>query len=92
MASRCRTISRPAMSFLKSSFSKPSSTPMFSAQSPRLSPSPFSSPLPQMAMLQSLLPLHSALSSARLTSCLGIDTKGCRSLSQGMLSSANPGV
>ncbi|KAG6414562.1 hypothetical protein SASPL_121934 [Salvia splendens] len=42
MASRCRTISRPAMSFLKSSFSKPSSTPMFSAQSPRLSPSPFS--------------------------------------------------
>ncbi|XP_057776151.1 protein NONRESPONDING TO OXYLIPINS 2, mitochondrial isoform X3 [Salvia miltiorrhiza] len=80
MASRCRTISKPAMSFLKSTFSK--STPMFSAQSARLSPSPFSRTLPQIAMLQSLLPLHSALSSARLTSCLGIDTKGCRSLSQ----------
>ncbi|KAG6420342.1 hypothetical protein SASPL_116867 [Salvia splendens] len=92
MAPRCRTISRPAMSFLKSSFSKPSSTPMFSAQLARLSSPPFSRPLPQMAMLQSLLPLHSALSSARLTSCLGMDTKGCRSLSQGMLCIANPGV
>ncbi|KAH6792338.1 hypothetical protein C2S52_002815 [Perilla frutescens var. hirtella] len=92
MASRCRTISKPAMSFLKSTISKPSTKPFISAQSARISPSPFSRPVPQMAMLQSLLPLHSALSSARLTSCLGIDTKGCRSLSQGMLCSANPGV
>ncbi|KAK2989215.1 hypothetical protein RJ640_006394 [Escallonia rubra] len=35
-----------------------------------------------MGALQSLLPLHSAVSSARLTSCLGIDSKGSRSLSQ----------
>ncbi|THG20069.1 hypothetical protein TEA_000622 [Camellia sinensis var. sinensis] len=46
----------------------------------------------QMGSLQSLLPLHTAVSSARLTSCLGIDSKGSRSLSQGMLCSANPGV
>ncbi|KAL0372142.1 UNVERIFIED_CONTAM: putative peptidyl-tRNA hydrolase 2 [Sesamum calycinum] len=49
-------------------------------------------PLPQMVALQSLLPLHTAVSSARLTSCLGADATGCRSLSQGMLCSANPGV
>ncbi|KAL8101646.1 hypothetical protein AgCh_033515 [Apium graveolens] len=52
----------------------------------------FCLPLAQMGALQSLLPLHSAVASARLTSCLGIDSKGSRSLSQGMLCSANPGV
>ncbi|KAK6236812.1 hypothetical protein QUC31_020611, partial [Theobroma cacao] len=46
----------------------------------------------QLGCLQSLLPLHSAVSSARLTSCLGIDSRSSRSLSQGMLCSANPGV
>ncbi|THG13692.1 hypothetical protein TEA_007431 [Camellia sinensis var. sinensis] len=46
----------------------------------------------QLGSLQSLLPLHTAVSSARLTSCLGVDSKGSRSLSQGMLCSANPGV
>lgn len=46
----------------------------------------------QLGSLQSLLPLHSAVSSARLTSCLGVDPRGSRSLSQGMLCKANPGV
>ncbi|KAL8504067.1 hypothetical protein ACS0TY_022704 [Phlomoides rotata] len=92
MASRCRTVSRPAINLLKSTFAKPSSKPAFSAQPTRTSPSLFSRPLPQMGAIQSLLPLHTAISSARLTSCLGIDTTGCRSLSQGMLCSANPGV
>lgn len=46
----------------------------------------------QLGCLQSLLPLHSAVSSARLTSCLGVDSTSSRSLSQGMLCSANPGV
>lgn len=46
----------------------------------------------ELGCLQSLLPLHSAVSSARLTSCLGIDSSRSRSLSQGMLCSANPGV
>ncbi|CAN0907227.1 Protein NONRESPONDING TO OXYLIPINS 2, mitochondrial, partial [Linum grandiflorum] len=49
-------------------------------------------PVAQLGTLQSLLPLHSAVSSARLTSCLGADTSSSRSLSQGMLCSANPGV
>ncbi|KAJ0090052.1 hypothetical protein Patl1_12935 [Pistacia atlantica] len=48
--------------------------------------------VPQLGCVQSLLPLHTAVSTARLTSCLGIDSRGSRSLSQGMLSSANPGV
>uniref|UniRef100_A0A199UC96 Uncharacterized protein n=1 Tax=Manihot esculenta TaxID=3983 RepID=A0A199UC96_MANES len=45
-----------------------------------------------LGALQSLLPLHSAVSSAQLTSCLGIDSRSSHSLSQGMLCSANPGV
>ncbi|GFS35426.1 hypothetical protein Acr_00g0039830 [Actinidia rufa] len=48
--------------------------------------------MPQLGSLQSLLPLHTAVSSARLTSCLGVDSNGSRSLSQGMICSANPGV
>ncbi|KAK2981343.1 hypothetical protein RJ640_012275 [Escallonia rubra] len=78
MASRCTSISRPALTLLKSTLTKPSVKP--------------TTPFAQMGALQSLLPLHSAVSSARLTSCLGIDLKGSRSLSQGMLCSAFPGV
>ncbi|KAK3040994.1 hypothetical protein RJ639_029104 [Escallonia herrerae] len=80
MASRCRSISRPALTLLKSTLTKPS-----------VKPTTFR-PFAQMGALQSLLPLHSAVSSARLTSCLGIDSKGSRSLSQGMLCSAFPGA
>ncbi|KAH0642446.1 hypothetical protein KY290_034039 [Solanum tuberosum] len=97
MASRCRAFSRPAINFVKSTMNKQSSIPTSSFNVPR--PFPTLSrqvlppmPLPQMGCLQSLLPLHTAVSSARLTSCLGIDSKGSRSLSQGMLCSANPGV
>ncbi|KAL7112172.1 hypothetical protein ACP275_05G135500 [Erythranthe tilingii] len=82
MASRCRTISRPAINLFRSATAKPSTTPAFSFQPTRSSSALFSRPMPQIAALQSLLPLHSAISSARLTSCLGADT--CRSLSQGM--------
>ncbi|PIN10664.1 hypothetical protein CDL12_16751 [Handroanthus impetiginosus] len=92
MASRYRTISRPAMNLLKSTIAKPSSRPVFSVQSTGSSPALYSRPLPQTFALMSLLPLHTAVSSARLTSCLGADSNGCRSLSQGMLCSANPGV
>ncbi|KAE8056619.1 hypothetical protein FH972_013373 [Carpinus fangiana] len=48
--------------------------------------------IPQLGSLQSLLPLFTAVSSARLTSCLGVDPMSSRSLSQGMLCSANTGV
>ncbi|KAA8525251.1 hypothetical protein F0562_007106 [Nyssa sinensis] len=93
MASRYRSISRPTLNLLKSTITKPTLRPK-SVPSLR---TPLSSPtlprsLSQLGSLQSLLPLHSAVSSARLTSCLGIDSKGSRSLSQGMLCSANPGV
>lgn len=47
---------------------------------------------PQLGCAQSLLPLHTAVSSARLISCLAVDSRSSRSLSQGMLCSANPGV
>ncbi|KAK3023140.1 hypothetical protein RJ639_043979 [Escallonia herrerae] len=105
MASRCGSISRPALTLLKSTLTKPSVKPTTSfSHIPRSSPAisrqkPISilhskkfKPFAQMGALQSLLPLHSAVSSARLTSCLGIDSKGSRSLSQGMLCSAFPGV
>ncbi|CAN4127888.1 unnamed protein product [Withania somnifera] len=92
MASRFRALSRPAINLVKSTVSKQSSIPPTSSfHIPRPFPT-LSRPLPQMGCFQSLLPLYSAVSSARLTSCLGIDSKGSRSLSQGMLCSANPGV
>ncbi|KAG8381849.1 hypothetical protein BUALT_Bualt05G0015500 [Buddleja alternifolia] len=92
MASRFRTISRPAINIIKSTISKPSTKSAFYVQSTTSSSSLFARPFPQMGALQSLLPLHTAIASARLTSCLGADTIGCRSLSQGMLCIAYPGV
>ncbi|KAF3333363.1 hypothetical protein FCM35_KLT01054 [Carex littledalei] len=92
MASRCRALSRPAFSFLKSGSSAKPSTPHSSSSLPRSSPS-FLSVRRQMVVMDSLMPLHSAVSSARLTSRLGIDASGLsRSLSQGMLCRSNPGV
>uniref|UniRef100_A0A6N2L284 Ribosomal protein L10 n=1 Tax=Salix viminalis TaxID=40686 RepID=A0A6N2L284_SALVM len=41
-------------------------------------------PVPQLGAIQSLLPFNSAVSSARLTSCLSIDSRSSRSYSQGM--------
>ncbi|XP_073129549.1 protein NONRESPONDING TO OXYLIPINS 2, mitochondrial-like isoform X1 [Henckelia pumila] len=82
MASCYRSISRPGFNLLKSTFVKSCARPVFPPQSMRSPSSLFSRSLSQMGALQSLLPLHSAISSARLTSCLGADTIGCRSLSQ----------
>ncbi|KAL6544303.1 hypothetical protein OROGR_010800 [Orobanche gracilis] len=92
MASRCRTVARSTTNLLKSTITKPSSRSAFSIQPTRSSPSLISRdsgsifrPPPQMGALMSLLPLHTAVSSARLTSCLGPDNNGCRSLSQGSM-------
>ncbi|XP_012077371.1 protein NONRESPONDING TO OXYLIPINS 2, mitochondrial isoform X2 [Jatropha curcas] len=83
MASRYRSLSKSSLSLFKSAMSKPT-----------VKPNPIPSPLstrssltssrqfPQLGALQSLLPLHSAVSSARLTSCLGIDSRSSRSMSQ----------
>ncbi|GAY48342.1 protein NONRESPONDING TO OXYLIPINS 2 [Citrus sinensis] len=93
MASRYRALSKSTHFLLKSTLTKPTlkPNPLPSLLSTRSSPT-FSRSVHQLGCLQSLLPLHSAVSSARLTSCLGIDSTSSRSLSQGMLCSANPGV
>ncbi|KAF6144388.1 hypothetical protein GIB67_024615 [Kingdonia uniflora] len=82
----------PSFTYLKSTINKPTFSkvkPFFSTQLPRsllrLSRVPC-----ELGCLQSLMPLHSAVSSVRLTSCLG--ARNVRSLSQGMLCRANPGV
>ncbi|KAK8558985.1 hypothetical protein V6N13_098586 [Hibiscus sabdariffa] len=80
MASRFRSVSKPTFSILKSTISKPTLKPC--PASPLLSVRPSS--VSQLGCLQSLLPLHSAVSSARLTSCLGTDSMSSRSLSQGV--------
>ncbi|CBI20841.3 hypothetical protein VitviT2T_004624 [Vitis vinifera] len=82
MASRYRSLSKPTLSLLKSTITKTklsNPTPLLCTPgaSPTL-PRSFS----QIRCLQSLLPLHTAVSSARLTSCLGIDSSSSRSLSQ----------
>ncbi|PSR91778.1 Major viral transcription factor [Actinidia chinensis var. chinensis] len=81
MASRYRSISRPTLKLLKSTIttSTPKSSPTLRYP---LSSSSLRRSVPQLGSLQSLLPLHTAVSSARLTSCLGVDSKGSRSLSQ----------
>ncbi|KAJ0243312.1 Protein NONRESPONDING TO OXYLIPINS 2 [Hirschfeldia incana] len=84
MASRCRSFSKPAFSAFRSAMNKPSprpkSTSSFLGVPP---PAPgLARPIAQLGSLQSLLPLYSAVASARLTSCLGIDSMNSRSLSQ----------
>ncbi|CAM8967487.1 unnamed protein product [Rhodiola kirilowii] len=84
MASRCRSISKPAMNLFKSAFNKPSSKPTLPNLHP-IRPSPaFPRSIGQLGSLQSLLPLHSAVSSARLTSCLGVGNSRsmCQELGQ----------
>ncbi|XP_010519884.1 PREDICTED: uncharacterized protein LOC104799192 [Tarenaya hassleriana] len=93
MASRCRSFSKPAASLFKSAMNKPSigsksASPLFGIRSSVGS----TRPMARLGSLQSLLPLHSVVSSARLTSCLGIDSNCSRSLSQGVVCCANPGV
>nr|XP_009789626.1 PREDICTED: uncharacterized protein LOC104237213 isoform X2 [Nicotiana sylvestris] len=58
----------------KSSSALPSSSPSFSSK--------LKSPLKQLGCLQSFLPLHSAVATARLTSCLNDGSRSCRALSQ----------
>ncbi|WJX35809.1 hypothetical protein P8452_23757 [Trifolium repens] len=85
MASRYRSFSQPAFSLIKSTITKPK--PSSSSSSPFLLRTRTSVTVRSVAALgcvQSLLPLHSAVSSARLTSCLGIDSTSSRSLSQEM--------
>ncbi|XP_047153255.1 protein NONRESPONDING TO OXYLIPINS 2, mitochondrial-like isoform X2 [Vigna umbellata] len=85
MASACsriaqRTLFSSAKSVIKSNFrasSKPTSTsvPLRQSLLTRISP--------ELRCAQSLLPLHSAVAAARMTSCLSVTSRSCRALSQG---------
>ncbi|XP_009591826.1 protein NONRESPONDING TO OXYLIPINS 2, mitochondrial-like isoform X2 [Nicotiana tomentosiformis] len=70
--------------YAKSSSAIPSTSPSFSSK--------LKSPLKQLGCLQSLLPLHSAVATARLTSCLNDGSRSCRALSQGTLCCTFPGL
>uniref|UniRef100_A0A2P2JII3 Uncharacterized protein n=1 Tax=Rhizophora mucronata TaxID=61149 RepID=A0A2P2JII3_RHIMU len=83
MASRYRSLSNSTFSILKSAAKKPTRKPqsLHSLLSTHSSVT-ISRSVPQLVALQSLFPLHSTVAAARLTSCLGIDSRSSRSLSQ----------
>ncbi|KAG5039788.1 hypothetical protein AAZX31_05G058100 [Glycine max] len=96
MASACSRIAqRTSISSIKSaiksnirasSFSKPasSSSPLRQSLLTRISP--------ELRCAQSMLPLHSAVAAARMTSCLSVTSRSCRALSQGTLCCTSPGL
>ncbi|KAL1291089.1 protein NONRESPONDING TO OXYLIPINS 2, mitochondrial isoform X2 [Arachis stenosperma] len=89
MASRYRSLSRPAFTLIKSTLTKPTATPkpspsLLNTSTSSSSSAALSRSVSRLGCVQSLLPLHSAVSSARLTSCLGVDSRSSRSLSQEM--------
>ncbi|KAL2472041.1 hypothetical protein Adt_40177 [Abeliophyllum distichum] len=100
MASKCsRIINRASISTLRSAFKKsnpPSCLPRTSTTS---SPKPSlpSKPAPslwrcpaELGCVASMLPLHSAVATARMTSCLSSTSRSCRALSQGTLCCTSP--
>ncbi|KAL1060693.1 hypothetical protein V6Z11_1Z077900 [Gossypium hirsutum] len=81
----------------KSSFSRSAAAPSISSPLPSPSISPLrrfsSSRCPsELGSVQSLLPLHSAVAVARMTSCLSTTSRSCRALSQGTLCCTYPGL
>ncbi|KAJ1426094.1 hypothetical protein SESBI_10478 [Sesbania bispinosa] len=96
MASACSRIAqRSSISSIKSaiksnihasSFSKPasSSAPLRRFFLTRISP--------ELGCVQSMLPLHSAVAVARMTSRLSITSRSSRALSQGTLCCTSPGL
>ncbi|GAU24505.1 hypothetical protein TSUD_156170 [Trifolium subterraneum] len=97
MASACSRIAqRASISSIKSaiksnirasSFPKPTTTtssPLRRSFTSRIAP--------ELGCVQSLLPLHSAVAVARMTSRLSITSRNCRSLSQGTLCCTSPGL
>ncbi|GAY43551.1 hypothetical protein CUMW_075350 [Citrus unshiu] len=103
MASSChRFIRRSSLSSIKSAFrsNAPKSPTAASAPFPlptKSSPSPLrrfslSRSPSELGCAQSLLPLHSVVAAARMTSCLSAASKSCRALSQGTLCCTSPGL
>ncbi|KAK1264731.1 hypothetical protein QJS04_geneDACA015666 [Acorus gramineus] len=90
MATRLRSVSRPAISLLRTFTCRPT-TPISPNLLPRSSLS-FSRIKPQMGCLESMLPFHSAVASARMTSRLCLGSAGSRTMCQGTVWGSNPGV
>ncbi|MED6146386.1 hypothetical protein PIB30_033995 [Stylosanthes scabra] len=101
MASACSRIAQRASSFStikstikstlrSSSFSK-SATNTATTSSP-LRRSILTRVAPELRCAQSMLPLHSAVATARMTSCLSTTSRSCRALSQGTLCCTSPGL
>ncbi|CAN1748226.1 Protein NONRESPONDING TO OXYLIPINS 2, mitochondrial, partial [Linum perenne] len=94
-------ISRSSLSSIKSALRSNSSKSAFSRSAPSSSAS---SPAPsirrfsisrmpsELGCAASLLPFHSAVASARLTSCLSTTSRSCRALSQGTLCCTSPSL
>ncbi|EYU19334.1 hypothetical protein ABFS83_01G095100 [Erythranthe nasuta] len=96
MASRCsRIFQRSAISTLKSAISKQASSSSRSATAaptrPPLPSKSSPSPIPRFSLsrtpselggVASMLPLHSTVANARMTSCLSTSSRNCRALSQ----------
>ncbi|CAN1748225.1 Protein NONRESPONDING TO OXYLIPINS 2, mitochondrial [Linum perenne] len=100
-------ISRSSLSSIKSALRSNSSKSAFSRSAPSSSassPAPsirrFSisryairNRMPsELGCAASLLPFHSAVASARLTSCLSTTSRSCRALSQGTLCCTSPSL
>ncbi|KAF8380511.1 hypothetical protein HHK36_027998 [Tetracentron sinense] len=103
-----RFFNRTALSSIKSAIKSKVRSPSLDGSAPTSSRVPFSNkssttaPLPrfssftrspaELGCAQSLLPLHSAVATARLTSCLSSNSRICRALSQGTLCCTSPGL
>ncbi|GMY29996.1 protein NONRESPONDING TO OXYLIPINS 2, mitochondrial isoform X4 [Fagus crenata] len=96
MASACnRFVSRASISSIKSAIRSNVRASPFPKSAPSTSTSTSRStsiPLPRFSLsrspvelggVQSMLPLHSAVSTARMTSCLSTTSRSSRALSQG---------
>ncbi|KAL1828476.1 protein NONRESPONDING TO OXYLIPINS 2, mitochondrial isoform X1 [Daucus carota subsp. sativus] len=89
MASKCcsRLLTRSSTSFLKSAFKSTSSASAAASSAKSSKSTPlrrFSlSRIPsELGAVQSMMPLHSAVAAARMTSCLSTASRSCRALSQ----------
>ncbi|KAF6155920.1 hypothetical protein GIB67_039251 [Kingdonia uniflora] len=91
MASICnRFITRTALQSLKSAIK---SQPKLRQSSPSTTQTSFATRIPsELGCVQSLLPLHSAVAAARMTSRLSSNSRSCRSLLQGSLCCTSPGL
>ncbi|CAN1258961.1 Protein NONRESPONDING TO OXYLIPINS 2, mitochondrial [Linum perenne] len=88
-------ISRSSLSSIKSALRSNASKSAFSrsaSSSSASSPVVLSRMPSELGCAASLLPFHSAVASARLTSCLSTTSRSCRALSQGTLCCTSPSL